>query len=139
VTFRLLIDECLSPELVELAIQAGHVGSTCVRDRGLLGAKDWQLVDYAVRQDLTLVTHNAIDFRGEGNSQPGGLMSLQEIHSGLVCIGSASPMDIERQRYLFGIVLEELERTSDLVNQAMEVFEAADGSVFATVYEIPKR
>jgi hypothetical protein len=66
-------------------------------------------------------------------------MSLQEIHSGLVCIGSASPMDIERQRYLFGIVLEELERTSDLVNQAMEVFEAADGSVFATVYEIPKR
>jgi hypothetical protein len=32
-SFRLLIDECLSPELVALAIAAGHVESTCARDR----------------------------------------------------------------------------------------------------------
>lgn len=37
---RLLIDECLSPELVQLAVAAGHVGSTCVRNRGWSGVKD---------------------------------------------------------------------------------------------------
>ena len=36
---RLLIDECLSPELVQLAIDAGHVESSCVRDRGRLGLR----------------------------------------------------------------------------------------------------
>lgn len=35
-SFRLLIDECLSPELVDLAVEAGYVESTCARDRGLL-------------------------------------------------------------------------------------------------------
>lgn len=39
--FRFLVDECLSPELVQMAVKAGHVESTCVRDRGLSGTKDW--------------------------------------------------------------------------------------------------
>jgi predicted nuclease of predicted toxin-antitoxin system len=39
-TYRLLFDENLSPELVELAIAAGYVNSTCVRDRGLRAVKD---------------------------------------------------------------------------------------------------
>ena len=30
-TLHLLIDECLSPNLVELAIHAGYVESTCLR------------------------------------------------------------------------------------------------------------
>jgi hypothetical protein len=38
---RLLIDECLSPQLVDIAIAAGHVETTCALHRGLLGAKDW--------------------------------------------------------------------------------------------------
>ena len=63
---RLLIDECLSPELVQLAIDAGFFESTCVRDRGLLHRKDWELMAYVVAADFTLVTHNARDFRGMG-------------------------------------------------------------------------
>jgi hypothetical protein len=43
-TYRLLFDENLSPELVELAIAAGYVNSTCVRDRGLRAVKDWELM-----------------------------------------------------------------------------------------------
>lgn len=31
-TFKLLVDECLSPELVTMAVEAGHVESTCLRD-----------------------------------------------------------------------------------------------------------
>jgi predicted nuclease of predicted toxin-antitoxin system len=61
---RLLIDECMSPELVPLAIDAGHIESTCVRDRGRLGLKDWELMEYVIQQDFILVTRNAQDFRG---------------------------------------------------------------------------
>lgn len=62
-TFKLLIDECLSPTLVEMAHAAGHLESTCVRDRGWLGVKDWVLIEKVVKEDFTLVTHNSKDFR----------------------------------------------------------------------------
>jgi hypothetical protein len=52
-TYRLLFDENLSPELVELAIAAGYVNSTCVRDRGLRAAKDWELMDVIIQGDYT--------------------------------------------------------------------------------------
>jgi hypothetical protein len=74
---RLLIDECLSPELAQLAIDAGHVESTCVRDRGRLGIKDWELMEYVIKEDFMLVTRNAQDFRGEGKPNPGGLHGAQ--------------------------------------------------------------
>lgn len=48
---RLLIDECLSPGLAQLAIDAGHVESTSVRDRGRLGLKDWELMEYVILED----------------------------------------------------------------------------------------
>ena len=45
---RFLMDECLTPELVQMAVDAGPVESTCVRDRGLAGIKDWQLIEFVV-------------------------------------------------------------------------------------------
>jgi predicted nuclease of predicted toxin-antitoxin system len=71
-TFRLLIDECLSPELAQLAIGAGHLESTCVRDRGWAGAKDWKLIEHAVANDYILVAHNSVDFRANGPGNLGG-------------------------------------------------------------------
>lgn len=97
-TLRLLIDECLSPELVDQAIADGHVESTCARDRGLLGMKDWDVARYAVEHDFTLVTHNARDFRGHGQGAPGGVHATLEIHPGLICLNSAFAMDLDRQR-----------------------------------------
>jgi predicted nuclease of predicted toxin-antitoxin system len=81
-SFRLLIDECLSPELVEAAVATGHVESTCARDRGLLAVKDWELMTFVLSGDFTLVTHNARDFRGTGATDPGGLHAVQPIHAG---------------------------------------------------------
>lgn len=69
---KLLIDECLSPALVGLAVAAGHVESSCVRDLGWSGTKDWKLVQLAVVHDYTLVTHNSVDFRGGGPGRLGG-------------------------------------------------------------------
>ena len=98
---RLLIDECLSPELIQLAIAAGHVESTCVRDRGRLGLKDWELMAYVIEEDFILVTRNAQDFRGAGQAGPGGLHAAVEVHAGLVCLDSALELDLDVQQELF--------------------------------------
>lgn len=134
---RLLIDECLSPELVQLAIDAGHVESTCLRDRGRLGLKDWELMEYVLQEDMTLVTLNAIDFRGAGREEPGGFHAAAEVHAGLVCLGSARELDLDAQQELFKEALAELATLPDLVNRALEVWENEDGSISVTVYEIP--
>ena len=137
-TFRFLIDECLSPELVQMAVDAGHVESTCVRDRGLTGAKDWKLIEYVVPGDFTLVTHNAVDFRGGGPGLLGGEHARQSVHAGLVCLNSVHVLDLQRQRDLFQIALDELATMDDLVNKALEVFEEEDGGVEVVSYDIPK-
>ena len=136
-TFRLLIDECLSPELVGLAIAGGHVESTCVRNRGWAGTKDWQLIEYAVANDYTLVTHNSVDFRGNGPGNLGGEHAKQPIHAGLICLNSVRAMDLDRQCDLFKVALRELSMMKDLVNQALELFELEDGSIELEIYDIP--
>jgi Domain of unknown function (DUF5615) len=83
-SLRLLIDECLSPDLVDLAVAAGHVQTTCLRGRGLLGTQDWTLIKHVLAEDYTLVTVNAQDFRGSGQDAPGGLYATIEMHAGLV-------------------------------------------------------
>jgi predicted nuclease of predicted toxin-antitoxin system len=137
-TFRLLIDECLSPELVDLAIAAGHAESTCVRNRGLAGTKDWQLIEFAVANDFTLVTHNSVDFRGNGPGNLGGEHAKQSIHAGLICLNSVHTMDLDRQCDLFKVALQELATMSDLVNQALDLFELEDGSIELAIYDIPE-
>lgn len=135
--YRLFIDECLSPELVQLAIQAGHLETTCVSHRGLRGMKDWELMTYIVTQDLTLVTHNARDFRGAGAAKPGGLHAEQAIHAGLICLNSAIGMDFDRQLALFSYALAELADLPDLINQVLEVSETAEGEVHISLYDLP--
>ena len=115
---KVLIDECLSPSLVGLAVEAGHVESTCVRDSGWLGVKDWRLVELAVEGDYTLVTHNAADFRGKGRDSQGGHYALLDIHAGWICLNSAHAMTPARGRTLFQQGLAQLAQRSDLVNAA---------------------
>jgi len=69
---KFLFDECLSPKLVRLAILAGHPESTCVRDRGWQGLKDWHLMQIVIAQDFTFVTHNAKDFRAPADLNNSG-------------------------------------------------------------------
>ena len=120
---RLLIDECLTPELVQLAIDAGHIESTSVRDRGRLGLKDWELMEYVIEEDFILVTRNAQDFRGAGPANPGGLHAAAEVHSGLVCLDSAFELDLDTQQTLF--------------KHALEVYQNEDESISINLYEIP--
>ncbi|HEV3422260.1 MAG TPA: DUF5615 family PIN-like protein [Paraburkholderia sp.] len=136
-TLKLLIDECLVPDLTKLAWEAGHE-ATCVRDRGWLGLKDHELIEHVVAGDYTFVTHNSKDFRGPAGTGEGGLHRKQAIHAGLICLNSTRPMSISRQQRLFKLALAELANLDDLVNKAMEVFEDDEGGCIIDVYDIPE-
>jgi predicted nuclease of predicted toxin-antitoxin system len=57
---KFLIDECLSPELAELAQKRGYPDSAHVVYRGIGGIKDWDLVPFVLKEDWTLVTRNSL-------------------------------------------------------------------------------
>jgi hypothetical protein len=136
-SLRLLIDECLSPDLVDLAVAAGHVESTCLRDRGLLGTQDWTLMKHVLAEDFTLVTVNARDFRGSAQDALGGLYARIELHPGLICVNSTRAMDLNAQRMLFEEVLAALAGLPHLINQVLEVTEDEAGEVEIIVYDLP--
>jgi len=136
-SYKLLIDECLSPKLAVLAREAGHHLSTCVRDRGWQGLQDHLLMRNVISEDFTLVTHNAVDFRGLGEESPGGLHSRAQIHAGLICLASVYSLDLDRQQRIFRQILLELQTLDDLVNKALDVYENDDHSLSVSLYEIP--
>lgn len=122
---KFLIDECLSPTLVDEARLAGFEAYHVVHI-GKASWRDWDLVAHAVAQDLILVTNNATDFRD--------LYAGEELHSGLVII--VPSVDRETQRRLFQFVLSVLAEAPDLANKVLEVHLASDG-VDAEMYDWP--
>ncbi|MTV41883.1 DUF5615 family PIN-like protein [Duganella radicis] len=136
--WRLLIDECLSPSLVRIANEAGFE-ATCTRDRGWLGTKDRVLIKKIIAHDYTFVTCNSKDFRGHGAISPGGHYALQELHCGLICLNSHSMMTLERQQRLFRHLLASLSEKTELINQALEIFEEQNGSLMLIDYALFKQ
>lgn len=137
-SWRLFIDECLSPSLATMAHNAGFE-ATCARDLGLLGTKDRMLIHKIIAGDYTLVTRNARDFRGQGAASPGGLYALQEIHPGLICLNSHAMLTQERQRRLFDYALARLTIRPDLINQALEICEEKNGALTILEYDLFKQ
>ena len=58
---KLLLDESLSPA-VAVALVADGIDACHVRDRGILGATDPQVLERAFLEDRVLVTLNVNDF-----------------------------------------------------------------------------
>lgn len=119
---KLLIDECLSPRLVQMAQDAGYAESTHILWLGKGGWKDWELKPLILDGDWTFVTKNSVDFRGPA-AAPGskGQYADVAIHAGLVCLNGPMTMDLAMQLELFEEALHELEEDGDLVNQVLEV------------------
>ena len=105
-----LVDECLSPELVQRAIDWGYVESVHVTRRGMTGYKDWQLLPEILKGGWTFVTKNSVDFRGP-KDRPGskGRFAGVGLHAGLICLNGPEGMDLDMQLELFQVVLDELE------------------------------
>ncbi len=74
---KLLRDENLSPAAA-VALAADGVDACHVRDRGILGATDHEVLDRAFLEDRILVTSNVDDFVK--------LAHAREIHAGIVLI-----------------------------------------------------
>ena len=112
----LLIDECLSPDLVAVAQVRGLLALHVVwLDRE--GADDRDLAALAAKRDYVFVTNNRRDFLR--------LYVALEVHNGLIII--VPSVAAEEQCRLFGLALDVAERRDSLVNLLIEVH--ADGTV----------
>ncbi|WP_263377358.1 DUF5615 family PIN-like protein [Granulicella paludicola] len=135
---KLLIDENLSPSLVEQANAKGFVCSH-VNHLGLAGLKDWELKATILEGDWTFITNNGTDFRGPAK-HPGshGVYAGITLHAGLICIDAPGGLNLERQKRLFDLILTNLKEEGDLINQVLEVVLLEDGFVRLTRYGMPK-
>jgi hypothetical protein len=103
---KLLIDECLSPELAKLAQSRGHGDSSHVV---WLKKGGWN-------GDWTFVTKNSIDFRGPSSSRGSkGQYADAALHAGLTCLKAPEGMDLDLQLELFELALDEV-GDGDLIN-----------------------
>jgi hypothetical protein len=118
---KLLIDECLSPELAKLAQDRGHGDSSHVAWLKKSGWKDWSLKRLILDGDWTFVTKNSIDFRGPSSRRgPKGQYSDVALHAGLICLNGPEGMDLDLQLELFELALDEI-GDGDLTNQVLEI------------------
>jgi predicted nuclease of predicted toxin-antitoxin system len=109
---RFLIDENLSPELASVARRRGY-HAMHVRDVGLLGAKDWRLLQLVLDGDWTLATNNTDEFRSR-------YLSSASLHAGIVfLVGIDSGRTA--QAAAFEAALSLLDADPDIVNQEIVV------------------
>jgi predicted nuclease of predicted toxin-antitoxin system len=113
---RLFIDECMSPKLVEPLFELGHYAEH-PRNMGTLRALDHQVLGRCLDCDLTIVTHNAQDFRK--------LVGRTELHPGLIILEEAE-FDVTLQ--LIKAVLAHIQKVSGragpdgyMVNRVIEI------------------
>jgi hypothetical protein len=134
---KLLIDECLSPELAKFAQNWGHGESSHVVWIKKGGWKDWQLKSVILEGDWTFVTNNAIHFRGP-ESEPGskGQYAIVEVHAGLICLDDPTGMDLDIQLRLFEEALKEV-GDGDLINQVLEVSLTGNNKIHVLRYKLP--
>jgi predicted nuclease of predicted toxin-antitoxin system len=113
---RLFIDECMSPKLVSAIFAFGHYAEH-PRDVGIRGATDYDVLARCLGRDLTVVTHNARDFRK--------LVGRTDLHPGLIIMEEAE----------FAISLQLIKAVIDYVEHASGT-ERPDGYMINRVIEI---
>ncbi|CAN7655231.1 DUF5615 family PIN-like protein [Agrobacterium genomosp. 3] len=135
---KLLIDECLSPELAKIAIDKEHGETSHIVWLGLGGYKDWELTPIILDGDWIFVTKNSVDFRGP-RDKPGtkGQYADVAIHAGLICLNGPPGMDLDMQIELFEQALLELDADPDLVNQVLEITLDDDDDLRVLRYALP--
>lgn len=118
---QFLIDECLSPKLVEVATRFGYVAHH-VQYRQWKSRKDDALLAYIRAEDLTIVTNNWKDF------EP--MLRREEVHPGAVVLPN-----VPRQAQIAGFELALRAITAvdpplDMVNTVIDVSESGEVRVY---------
>ena len=106
---RILIDECLSPELSKIAHAAGYEAYH-VNYRNWNGLRDWELRPILLDEEFTFVTTDATDWRDLLSAEP---------HSGLILLMDAQ--GLQAQRDLFQSALDYI-AVESMANRVIEVF-----------------
>lgn len=119
---KLVLDENLSPKIAE-QLRTEGIDIIHVRERGMLGASDAEVLELAFEEERVLVTLNVADFEK--------LVSQREVHAGVVLV---TPGGLKRAEQLAVIqsVLANLDGV-DMVNQVLR----ADVSGSHTLEELP--
>jgi predicted nuclease of predicted toxin-antitoxin system len=117
VSVKLLLDENLSPAAA-LALAAAGIDACHVRDRGILGATDHDILERAYQEDRVLVTSNVDDFVK--------LARAREIHAGIVLIERAGLLRGE-QIALIREVVATIAAHGAMINELLHI--AGDGSM----------
>jgi hypothetical protein len=136
---KFLVDECLSPALVNRLHTAGYQ-ATHVTHLNKRGWSDQALMPVILDADWTFLTGNAFDFRGPAES-PGtsGGYSGARIHAGLICLNRACTDTRAIQLELLEEALAVLnDLGGDLVNRVLEVTLHDDDTIEANVYGLPR-
>ena len=120
---RLLVDECLSPELAAVAHNQG-CEAYHVAYRGWAGLSDAQLLAHLIDEELVLVTNNRDDFLA--------LVGGTELHPGLIVL--VDNVRRSDQIALFSVALGVATALPSMINKVIEV--RADGSV--ATYDLPQ-
>ncbi len=123
---RFLIDENLSPGLVEPARKRGFEAMH-VNHLGLRTQTDWDLLKVIAEQDWVLVTNNAIEFRGRYRNTG--------LHPGVVFLLPA--VRRAEQICLFEAALDYVGTDGDIVNRAIDVAFDSNLVIVVTTYDLP--
>lgn len=123
---RFLIDENLSPALVEPARRRGFEAMH-VNYLGLRTETDWDLLKVIAEQDWVLVTNNAIEFRGRYRDI--------ELHPGVIFLLPA--VRRAEQLRLFEAALHHVSTDGDMVNRALDVAFDRNRAAIVTAYDLP--
>lgn len=113
---KFIIDEDLSPRVARYLCQEFCFDAIAVRDRGLLGATDPEVLEYAFKEDRILVTANIRDFEK--------LASATEIHSGIVLMLDGdlrAAEQIELMAEVVRVLQVEIAAGKDLVNRVLYI------------------
>lgn len=119
---RILIDECLSIELAQIAHELGFEAYH-VAHRGMSGLKDHALFAEIARGGFVFVTNNREDFVE--------LVAKADLHAGMIVI--VPNVRREVQKALFRAALQHVLTIGTLLNRVLEI----DGNGDIRVYDLP--
>lgn len=113
---KYLIDEDLSPSVAKHLCENFFIDAVAVRDRGLLGVKDYKILQYAFDEERILVTANVCDFEKVARNC--------EVHAGIVLIRNGVLLRSEQIAIVekaVKAILNELQSGHDMVNRVLYI------------------
>jgi predicted nuclease of predicted toxin-antitoxin system len=113
---KFIIDEDVSPRVAKYLCQEFCFDAIAVRDRGLLGATDREVLDYAFKEDRMLVTANIRDFEK--------LASVAELHAGIILMLDGdlrAAEQIQVMNTVVRVIQAEIDTGKDLVNRVLYI------------------